>query len=116
MNLHSSTTSETDDIEFSAAYGTTVVMTGARRTAIRNHHLRALEGGSGTLTNRLNTATGTDRHVRDPYFPQPHNTVPNPVQRTAPQSTPLAAANDVGKRQGKRSLLRGEQNGRRKAA
>jgi hypothetical protein len=93
MTLHSSTTSETDDIEFSAAYGTAVVMTGARRPAIRNHQAGALEGSSGTLITR-----------------------PNSVQQTARLSTPLAAANDAGKRHGKRSLLRSELNGRRKAA
>lgn len=116
MNYHSSTTSETEDIELAAAYGTAVVMPGTRRPAYRNHQPGALEGGSGTLIDTLNTATGADRHVQGPYSFQPHDTLPNPVQRTARQSTPLAAANDVGKRQGKRSLLRSEQDGRRKAA
>jgi hypothetical protein len=42
MTHHSSTTSETDEIEFTASYGTTVAIAGKRQSAIRSDQAAAL--------------------------------------------------------------------------
>jgi hypothetical protein len=43
MTHHASNTSETNEIEFTAAYGTAVAMIGARRPTLRGHRQEALE-------------------------------------------------------------------------
>jgi hypothetical protein len=113
MNHHSSNTTEIEEIEFAAAYGTAVVMTGTSRSAVRNHQPETLAGSSGTLPSRLDIAI--DRHLGGTHSFPPNDTALNPVQQAARQSIPLAAANDVGKRRGKRPPL-SDLNRRRKAA
>lgn len=117
MNRHSLNTTDSEEIEFSAAYGSAILMTGTCRPAIRSRHPETLEGGSGSLATRPNIAPGTDRHLGGPHFFQPDDKAHNPVRLAMRRSIPLAAANDTGKRhQGKRPQLRGDLNRRRKAA
>ena len=108
--------SETDDIEFTAAYGTAVVMTGTRRPTTRSRQPETLEGGSGNVTSRLSTATGVGQDLRGADSFQPDNQGLNPIPSPARQAMPLAAANDARKSRGNRPLLRSDMNRRRKAA
>lgn len=43
MTHNASTMSETEEIEFTAAYGTAVALTGKRQPAIRSHPQESLE-------------------------------------------------------------------------
>jgi hypothetical protein len=60
---HNSTTTDTDDIEFTATYGTAVVMTvGVRPSDMRRRQPEPVGETSGELASWGNAATANDQH------------------------------------------------------
>lgn len=116
MNHSSSNTTETEEIEFAAAYGTAVAMIGKRQRTIRNHQPETLERSSGSVTGRLNVANGTDRHLGGPHSSQPDDKAVNPVQTRARQSIRVTVVPGSGKGRRNRPQPSSNVNHGRKAA
>lgn len=62
MTYNSTTTTDTDEIEFTAAYGTAVAIMGTRQRDIRSHQQEAVGETSGDDASRGNIATANDQH------------------------------------------------------
>lgn len=56
MNHNSSNTADTEEIEFTIAYGTAVAMIGKRQSTPHSRQPEASEASSGNVTSRLDTA------------------------------------------------------------
>lgn len=116
MNHSSSITTETEEIEFAAAYGTAVAMIDKRHRTIPNHQSETLERRTGNVTGRLSVANGTDRHLGGPHSSQPDDTAVNPVPPRGRQSKVLTAVPGVGKGRRNRPQPGSDVNHGRKAA
>jgi hypothetical protein len=116
MTHNVSNTTKTEDIEFTAAYGTAVVMTGRRQMTIRRHQQERAVEANGNVSRHPNTATATGRHLGGPQSFQPDDKALNPVEPPARQSIRLAAAPDAGKGRANRRALHSDMDRRRKAA
>jgi hypothetical protein len=116
MTHNSLNSTETDDIEFTAAYGTAVVMTGTRRATIRSHQPDTLEESSGNMTSQLDIAMVSNQNLGRPHPCPPDDEslkpAPAPVRRLAR----LAAAPGAGKGRSSQLQRPGDMNRRRKAA
>lgn len=60
MTHNSSNTIETDEIEFTAAYGTAIATTRTRQTDIRSHQQEPHPEAGGNLTSDVDDATSAD--------------------------------------------------------
>ena len=61
MTNNSSNTSDTEEIEFTAAYGTAVSTTRTRQPDIRSRQRQALREGSDNVSSDAGIATSTDQ-------------------------------------------------------
>ena len=116
MTRNLSNTTRTEDIEFTAAYGTAVAMTGRRQMTIRRHQQERAVEANGNVSSHPNTATATGRHLGGPQSLQPDDKALNPVRPPARQSIRRSSARDAGRGRANRRPLHRDTNLHRKAA
>lgn len=62
MTHNSSNTTDTDEIEFSAGYGTTVSTTGAQSRGTRGHEPKTHSESSDKVINDVDVASGAEQN------------------------------------------------------
>lgn len=62
MTHNSLNTTDTDEIEFTAGYGTTVSTTGAHLRGTRGHEPKTHAGSGDKVTNNVDVAAGTEQN------------------------------------------------------